>query len=466
MKTMRKLLLLSAAAAWIGGATAVFGQSYDVTALAESHVTERAYNTLAVDPPGTLGASSLLVATIVTADTSLTSPGDALTESDTGPAQLVWQSSVGTDPAKKSFTGLSPNTKYDIHFEYWIGGVRSTSSVDDVYTLPATPTSPTTAAKAATHESLTFAYSSAGSVPDDTQRILYAFKSALSTSDADADDFPDAAAGRATSFGLSGPSDLKSSQAVTGSLVDFTITGLEAGTAYHVYVVDVGVTSDWRTDAVKVGAASKTYYTAPAAATKPMLTWPAADKAKTTHATIVLTENAVPDDHTRRYLISTEDLGTVFVGADGTSHDGASSGPGQVRTVDEATARTGGNLWIGATPTPAISGSNQLNFSGLSLAANTQYWIRAYDRRKTQETAKTVLSDNMSFWTAPAKPTTYAVAKATEKTTNSVKFTGADAKPANVTRRYYASTSAALALGADGMPRDAAKGVASEGDSD
>ena len=149
----------------------------------------------------------------------------------------------------------------------------------------------------------------------------------------------------------------------------------------------------------------------------------------------------IPAGVTRHFFYSTATIPASVIDA-----------AGSAKTFTKA-AGTAGDLLLGTTGNKASAGGD--------LAANTRYYVRVYDIRGTM---KSELSDEVDGWTKPAKPSSYTAANTT-KTGSSVTFTDGTAKPANVTRGYYASTSATLALGADGMPRDAA-GVASEGDSD
>ena len=131
------------------------------------------------------------------------------------------------------------------------------------------------------------------------------------------------------------------------------------------------------------------------------------DQDRTTHETLVFTDKvALVSDFTRRYFIAKQDLRDLEILADGRMHDGTHFGAYHATVTTRAANSV---VYVGADP--RISGNIQLTFSdpsALALEANTQYWLRAYDYRTGQPTAKTVLSTNQSLWTRPAVVTIVA----------------------------------------------------------
>ena len=329
-------------------------------------------------------------------------------------------------------SGLSANTRYYVKYRDTRGSnLHSELSPEfSGWTVPATPAVPTFSEAQGT--SLKFEYSPAGTVPARTERYFYASTSTLdATKLAKAAPF-DTGTERVASLGLSGlPAlgKLKGTLASAGSVSEVVTPGLAADTQYHVYVMDYNFSSKIRGAGVKVGS----FYTSPAASAVPVLTQ---DKSKTTHETLSFTDEvALASDFTRKYFIANQDLQGLGILLDGLMHDGADFG---AFSATATTRAANSAVHIGADPG---SGSTELSFSepsAFSLEANTQYWLRAYDYRTDQSAAKTALSVNQSFWTAPAAPSGYSV---TGILATSVAFSGGSDVPAGVSRRFYASTS-------------------------
>ena len=329
-------------------------------------------------------------------------------------------------------SGLSANTRYYVKYRDTRGSnLHSELSPEfSGWTVPATPAVPTFSEAQGT--SLKFEYSPAGTVPARTERYFYASTSTLdATKLAKAAPF-DTGTERVASLGLSGlPAlgKLKGTLASAGSVSEVVTPGLAADTQYHVYVMDYNFSSKIRGAGVKVGS----FYTSPAASAVPVLTQ---DKSKTTHETLAFTDEvALASDFTRKYFIAKQDLQGLGILLDGLMHDGADFG---AFSATATTRAANSAVHIGTDPG---SGSTELSFSepsAFSLEANTQYWLRAYDYRTDQSAAKTALSVNQSFWTAPAAPSGYSV---TGILATSVAFSGGGDVPAGVSRRFYASTS-------------------------
>ena len=168
-------------------------------------------------------------------------------------------------------------------------------------------------------------------------------------------------------------------------------TLLDANEDYHFYAVDYNATSGFQSLPFYVGG--KALYTAPGDSdAAPSL---AQDEDKTTNTKIVLDVDGFLAGFSRTYYVSSNNLVSINDG------DSYFDGVGGLTAFKKATFDS--KTALQSPHEVSIEGSATGDNIDFALAANTMYYVRAYDHR-TDEEAATELSANKVFWTAPAVP--------------------------------------------------------------